>query len=226
MPAADSNIRELLNPGSIALVGASEASTWSQALVANFDHLGFEGRLHLVHPTRREQFGRTCQPTVASIPEPVDSAYVMTGTQAAETVVEDCGRKGVRSIVMLTAGFKELGLEGAEREQRLVDRCRQLGMTLLGPNCLGFVNYQKRIPAFGLLLSPPLKAGRIAIVSQSGGLLLHYHRLAQSRGIGLACTVSIGNEAMCSASDFLAHFVADEGIKVIGAFLEGIRDPS
>src|SRR5919201_1312773 len=157
MAAADSDIHGLLNPGSIALIGASEASTWSQALVANFDRLGFEGRLYLVHPTRREQFGRTCQPSVASIPEPVDSAYVMTGTQAAEAVVEDCGRKGVRSIVMLTAGFKELGVEGAEREQRLVRRCRELGITLLGPNCLGFVNYRHRVPAFGLLLAPPLE---------------------------------------------------------------------
>src|SRR5919204_6050318 len=114
MAAADSDIRGLLNPRSIALVGASENSTWSQALVANFDRLGFQGRLHLVHPTRQQQFGRACHPTVGSIPEPVDSAYVMTGTQAAEAVLEDCGRKGVHSIVMLTAGFKELGPEGAQ----------------------------------------------------------------------------------------------------------------
>jgi acyl-CoA synthetase (NDP forming) len=224
--AFDKDIDALLTPDSVALVGASERSTWSQALVTNFDGLGFEGRLHLVHPTRREQFGRICHPTLESIPEPVDSAYVMTGTQAADAVLEDCGRKGVRSVVMLTAGFKELGVEGAEREQRLVRRCRELGITLLGPNCLGFVNYRHRVPAFGLLLAPPLEPGRIAILSQSGGLLLHYHRLTQGRGIRLGCTVSIGNEAMCSASDFMAHFVADDGIRVIGAFLEGIRDPA
>src|SRR5919197_5133487 len=98
MPAAEPDIRRLLNPGSIALVGASENSTWSQALVANFDRLGFQGRLHLVHPRRQEQFGRTCHPTVTSIPEPVDSAYVMTGTHRAEAVLEDCGQKGVSSV--------------------------------------------------------------------------------------------------------------------------------
>jgi acyl-CoA synthetase (NDP forming) len=220
------DITTLLQPRSVALIGASEASLWSQALVANFGNLGFQGRLHLVHPARRQQFGRVCYPNLESIPDAVDSAYVMTGAQAAEAVIEDCGRKGVRSAVMLTAGFKEVGPEGLERERRLVTRCRELGITLLGPNCLGFVNYQQRVPAFGLLLTPPLKAGGIAIVSQSGGLLAHYHRLAQQRGIGLACTVSIGNEAMCTGSDFLRHFVECDGVRVVGALLEGIRDPS
>src|SRR5438477_11938241 len=155
MAVPTAELAALLAPASVALVGASEGSTWSQALVANFDRLGFEGRLHLVHPKRSEQFGRLCHPNLASIPEPVENAYVMTGTQAAESVLEDCGRKGVRSVVMLTAGFKELGAEGAARAARMVARCRELGITLLGPNCLGFVNYRRRVPAFGLVLTPP-----------------------------------------------------------------------
>jgi acyl-CoA synthetase (NDP forming) len=150
----------------------------------------------------------------------------MTGTEAASEVVEDCGRKGVRSMVMLTAGFKEVGPEGAERELALVERCRELGITLLGPNCLGFVNYRERIPAYGLLLTGPFLAGGIAIASQSGGMLLPFHRLAMSRGIGLAVSVSIGNEGMCTASDFLADFVRRDDVKVVGALLEGIRDPA
>jgi acyl-CoA synthetase (NDP forming) len=129
-------------------------------------------------------------------------------------------------MVMLTAGFKEVGSEGAEQERALVDRCRQLGITMLGPNCLGFVNYRERIPAYGLLLAGPLLAGGIALVSQSGGLILPFHRLAISRGIGLSASVSIGNEGMCTASDFLAHFVQQEDVKVVGALLEGIRDPA
>jgi len=224
--AATPDIAALLSPRSVALVGASEASLWSRALIANFETLGFEGRLHLVHSSRREQFGRVCFPSLEAIPDEVDAAYLMTGTEAAEMVIEDCGRKGVRSAVMLTAGFREVGAEGLERERRLVVRCRELGITLLGPNCLGFVNYRERVPAFGLLLAPPLQAGRIALVSQSGGLLLAYHRLAQQRGIGLAHTVSIGNEAMCSSSDFLREFVARDEVRVIGALLEGIRDPA
>jgi acyl-CoA synthetase (NDP forming) len=219
------DLHALLAPRSIALVGASEGSSWSQALVANFASLGFQGRLHLVHPRHSQQFGLPCHSSVSAIPDQVDCAYVMTGTAAASDVVEDCGRKGVRSMVMLTAAFKETGPEGAERERALVERCRELGITLLGPNCLGFVNYRERIPAYGLLLAGPLLAGRIALASQSGGLLLPFHRLAMSRGIGLAVSVSIGNEGMCTASDFLAHFVERDDVKVVGALLEGIRDP-
>ncbi len=220
------DLHALLAPRSIALVGASEGSSWSQALVTNFATLGYQGRLHLVHPRHSQQFGLPCHGSVSAIPDQVDCAYVMTGTAAASDVVEDCGQKGVRSMVMLTAGFKEVSPEGAEREQVLVERCRELGITLLGPNCLGFVNYKERIPAYGLLLTGPFLAGGIAIASQSGGLLLPFHRLAMSRGIGLALAVSIGNEGMCTASDFLAHFVQRDDVKVVGALLEGIRDPA
>lgn len=220
------DIGALLSPRSIALVGATETSSWSQALVANFANLGFQGRLHLVHPTRAEQFGMPCHLSLAAVPDDVDCAWVMTGTGAADAVIEDCGRKGVPSVVMLTAGFKEVGPEGAQREQHLVERCRQLGITLLGPNCLGFVNYHDRVPAYGLQLAPPLLAGGVGLISQSGAMLLHFHRLAQQRGIGLAHAVSIGNEAMVTGSDFLAEFVRRPEVHVMGALLEGIRDPT
>jgi len=220
------DLQALLAPRAIALVGASESSSWSQALVANFASLGFQGRFHLVHPRHSQLFGLPCHRSVSAIPDQVDCAYVMTGTEAASEVVEDCGRKGVRSMVMLTAGFKEVGDEGAERERAIVERCRALGITMLGPNCLGFVNYRERIPAYGLVLAGPLLAGGIAIASQSGGMLLPFHRLALSRGIGLAVSVSIGNEGMCTASDFLGHFVERDDVRVVGALLEGIRDPA
>ena len=220
------DLQALLAPRSIALVGASEGSSWSQALVTNFATLGFQGRLHLVHPHHSELFGLPCHRSVSAIPDQVDCAYVMTGTAVASEVVEDCGQKGVRSVVMLTAGFKEVGAEGAQQERALVERCRELGITMLGPNCLGFVNYAERIPAYGLLLPGPLLAGGIALASQSGGMLLPFHRLAMSRGIGLAISVSIGNEGMCTASDFLAYFVERDDIRVVGALLEGIRDPA
>lgn len=150
----------------------------------------------------------------------------MTGTQAALEVVESCGRKGVRGIVMLTSGFREAGPAGAELELRLVERCRTLGIALQGPNCLGFINYSQPCPAYGLLMAPPLVAGGVGMVSQSGAMLLQFHRMAQQRAIGLSYLVSIGNEAMHSAADFLAHLVDDPQTRVVGALLEGIRDPA
>ena len=220
------SIGSLLVPRSIALVGATEASSWSQAVISNLTLLGYEGAIHLVHPRHSEQFGRPCYPTVNDVPGEVDCAYVMTGTGAAVQVVEDCGRKGVLNVVMLSAGFKEVGEKGLELEQHVVERCQALGITLLGPNCLGFINYKDRIAAYGLLLAAPVPAGRIALISQSGVMLLHFHRLAAARGIGLAASVSIGNEAMLKASDLVEEFVRREDVRVVGALLEGIRDPT
>ncbi|HXJ48502.1 MAG TPA: acetate--CoA ligase family protein [Candidatus Acidoferrum sp.] len=218
-------IGSLLVPRSIALVGATEASSWAQAVISNLTAFGYEGAIHLVHPRHAEQFGRPCHPTMNGIPGEVDCAYVMTGTGAAAQVIEDCGRKGVRSIVMLSAGFKEVGEKGLELEQQMVSRCEALGMTLLGPNCLGFINYREKIAAYGLLLAAPVPPGAIALISQSGVMLLHFHRLAAARGIGLAASVSIGNEAMLRASDLVEEFVRREDVRVVGALLEGFRDP-
>jgi acetate---CoA ligase (ADP-forming) len=220
-----SDLGTLLVPRSIALVGATESSSWAQAVITNLTDLGYEGAIHLVHPRHSEQFGRPCHPTLTAVPDEVDCAYVMTGTNAAAEVIEDCGRKGVTNVVMLSAGFKEVGATGLALEQDMVARCHELGIRLLGPNCLGFINYREKIAAYGLLLSAPIKAGPIALISQSGVMLLHFHRLAMARGIGLAASVSIGNEAMLTASDVLEDFVRREDVRVVGALLEGIRDP-
>ncbi len=216
----------LLEPRSIALVGATEASLWSQNLVANLGSLGYPGQLHLVNPRRTEMFGRRSHPSLLEVPGDVDCAYVMVGTALAEEVVEQCAAKGVRSAVLLTAGFREVGDEGAELEQRLIARCQAAGIGVLGPNCLGFVNYQLRCAAYGLLVVPPLIEGGVALISQSGAMLLHFHRMAQARAIGLARMVSIGNEAMLTSSDFIEALVRDPDVAVVGALLEGIRDPA
>ena len=102
-----------LNPRSIALVGATERSLWSTILVTNFRNCGYTGEVHLVHPRNAEAFGQRCFPSLQAIPGEVDHAYVMTGTAAALDVIEDCGRKGIRNVTMLTAGFRESGPDGA-----------------------------------------------------------------------------------------------------------------
>jgi acyl-CoA synthetase (NDP forming) len=203
----------------------TESSSWSQALLANLELFGYEGPVRLVHPRHRTQFGRPCYPSLGDLPEPVDAAYVMTGTGQAERVLEDCARQGVRSVVMLTAGFREVGAQGAERERRLVADAEAAGITMLGPNCLGFVNYSARTPAYALSLASTLAPGRVAVASQSGATLLHLHRLAYARAAGLARLVSIGNEAMCSAADLLEAWLDDPEVAVLGALLEGFREP-
>ena len=218
-------IDALLRPTSLALVGATESSAWSAALVGNLRELGYGGRFHLVNPRHRSQFGLPCHPSVSTIGEPVDCAYVMTGVEAVPGVVDDLAAAGVGSAVLLTADYRETGPAGAERERELVGRCEAAGILLQGPNCLGFINYRERIAAYALPIGPPLIAGRVGLLTQSGAMLLHLHRLAHHRAIGLSYLVSSGNEAMLDANDFIDHLLADPGTAVVGALLEGIRNP-
>jgi acyl-CoA synthetase (NDP forming) len=219
-------LRHLLSPRSIALVGVTESSAWSQSLVVNLRNLGFSGRLHMVNPRYEVQFGEPCYPTVSAIPTTVDSAYVMTGTAAAASIVEDCARKGVRSVTLLTAGYKETGPEGARLEADLVSFCESHGIGLLGPNCLGFVNYARGTAGYALQMPAPLLPGSIAMVTQSGAMLLAINRLASVRAVGLSYAVSCGNEAMISGVDILDFFISDPSTRVVGALLEDIRDPA
>ncbi|GAC1653760.1 MAG: acetate--CoA ligase family protein [Candidatus Dormibacteraceae bacterium] len=220
-----SHVEVLLNPGSIALVGATENSAWSQAIVANLRNLGFAGAVHLVNPRHTTQFGAPCHPTVAAIGAPVDLAYVMTGNDAVPAVMADLAAAGVRRAVLLTADYKEAGAAGAERENALVEQCRQLGIAIQGPNCLGFINYGTGAAAYALPVAAPLIPGRIGVITQSGAMLLHLHRLAQHRAIGLSHIISSGNEAMLDANDFIDFLLADAGTTVIAALLEAIREP-
>jgi acetate---CoA ligase (ADP-forming) len=218
-------IEAMLNPTSLAVVGATEGSAWSAALVGNLRSHGYEGRLHLVNPRHKTQFGLPCHPTVKAIGEPVDCAYVMTGIDAVPGVIDDLAAAGVGSAVLLTAGYRETGAEGATRERALVERCARSGIVLQGPNCLGFINYRRGIAAHALPVPAPLLSGRVGLLTQSGAMLLHLHRLAQNRAIGLSHLVSSGNEAMLDANDFIDYLLDDPGTAVVGALLESIRDP-
>lgn len=219
-------IRQLLTPRSIALVGATENSFWSRAIIQNLTTLGYAGDLHLVHPTKPEQFSRPCYPSVPAIPAPVDHAYVMTGTRHAMNVLADCAAKGVRSVTMLTAGFRETNDEGAAREQEVATFCRANDIALLGPNCLGFVNARAPVPAYALIMGDAPLAGGVGVLLASGALLGHVHRLARNRSIGLSYLVSSGNEAVLDSADYLNFLVEDPDTKVVGALLEGIRRPA
>jgi acyl-CoA synthetase (NDP forming) len=219
-------VRRLLTPQSIALVGATENSFWSRALLQNFEVCGYRGALHLVHPRQKEQFGRPCYPSLLDIPAAIDHAYVMTGTQHAMAILRDCARKGIHGVTMLTSGFKETDEAGAEREKEIVAFCQDNDIALLGPNCLGFVNARLPVPAFALLMGEAPLPGHVGMLLQSGALLNHIQRHARTRNIGLSYLISSGNEAVLDDADFLRFLVEDPDTKVVGALIEGIGRPA
>jgi len=224
--AAPDRLRALFAPSSVALVGASEGSGWARFIVESLRTAGLPGRLVPVHRRNPTAFG---EPTVASLrdlDDPVDLAFVMVPTDAVESVLDDAAEAGIRNVIVLASGFAEIGDEGRERERRLADVAIDHDLTLLGPNCLGYVNSHAKAAPFGLHLVPPLQSGPVGIVLQSGALASAVMQFTRSRAIGVSLLTSMGNEAIVTAADVIEYLLGDEDTRVIALFLESIRDPA
>ena len=221
-------LRELFHPRSIALVGATDASRWSVSTFENLKNFGFAGPIYCVNPNRTHVHG---QPAVKHLREishaqPVDLAFIMVPTPLVYSILEEAAQAGIRNAVILTSGFSEMGTRGQELEQVLVDLAQQNDMILLGPNGNGFINVVSQIVPYGLPIQPPLMKGPVGVVLQSGALASAVLTLAQARHIGLSLLVSMGNEALISATDAIDYLIEDEETRVIAVFLESIRQPA
>ncbi|MGH2929195.1 MAG: CoA-binding protein, partial [Solirubrobacteraceae bacterium] len=158
--------------------------------------------------------------------EPVDLAFILAPLPAVEGVLDDMGAAGIKNAVVLAAGYREVGGEGARLEDSMVARAVANGVTVLGPNCLGFVNAHTRSAPYALTLPPPLLAGPVGIVLQSGALASVVLGFTRAHGIGLSILTSMGNECMMKTADVLEYLIEDEATKAIALFLEEIGDPA
>jgi acetyltransferase len=160
-------MRELFEPASVAVIGASPDRTKvGNIILGNMIESGFQGPLYPVNPRYDEVMGLRCYPRVTDVPGPVEMAVIVVPAKAVLQVMEECGQKGVRAVVVISAGFKEVGLEGAMLERRLGELAHQYGMRVLGPNCLGLVNTHHRMNATFAKEGP--QEGNIAISSWTG----------------------------------------------------------
>jgi acyl-CoA synthetase (NDP forming) len=224
-PTTPDRLTGLFRPSSVALVGATDRSPWSVYTYANLATYSPGVAVHVVHPTRGTVHGQATRPSLRAIGQPVDLAFVMVPTEATLEVVAEAADVGIRNLVILTAGFSEAGPHGAELEAALIDLARERDLTVLGPNGNGFVNAAAAVTPYGLPISPPLVAGPVGVVLQSGALASGVLAGAQARGIGLSTLVSTGNEALVSATDIMRWLIADPDTAVVAAFLESIRQP-
>src|SRR3954452_11859489 len=223
--ATPDRLRSFFAPRSIALVGASDSSGWGQFIVASLATSGFTGPLRPVHPTRPTAFDRPTVPNLRDLDEPVDLAYVLAPTRAVESVLEDAAAAGIHNAIVLASGYGDGGgEEGRAAEARLVERAVELDITLLGPNCLGYVNAAASVAPFGLGIVPPLRRGKVGIVLQSGALTSNVLAFARAHQVGISLLTSMGNEAVITAADVIEHLVEDADTEVIGLFLESVRD--
>ena len=218
-------LRDFFAPRRIALVGASDNSGWARLIISNSAAIGFEGQLTPVHPTARSAFGLPAVPSLRDLPEPADLAFILTGVSAVESVLDDARAAGIKHAVVLAAGYREVGEEGRALEDSLVARAISHDITVLGPNCLGFVNAQARTSPYALGMQPPVLAGPVGVGLQSGNLASVILGFAGRHAIGLSTLTSMGNEAILKTVDYLDYLVEDEATKVICLFLEEIGDP-
>lgn len=223
--AAPERLRRFFAPRSLALVGASDTSGWARNVHQSLQTAGFEGRLVPVHPRHESVFGIPTRPSLRHLEEPVDLAFALVPTEAVEQVVEDAGAAGIRNLVVLAAGYAERGPEGRRRERAVIERATEHGITVLGPNGLGFINATARVAPYGLTVAPPLIAGPVGVVLQSGALASAVQAFARDHAIGLSLLVSMGNEAMVTTADVLAYLIEDPATHAIALFMEGIRQP-
>lgn len=217
-------VRELLQPQRIALVGASDKSTFSALIHGNLVAGGWADRIHLVNPRSSEVHGRPTSATCTAIGEEIDLAMVMVPAGVADEAIRDAAAAGARSILLLTSGYAEMGDEGRRRQRELVDLCEELDLVLLGPNSLGFVNLHPGIPAMaqGAL---PTEPGQVALISQSGASCGAMKDFAAISGVPLSHVITVGNEAVLSVGHFIDALVDDEHVRAFAVFMEGVADP-
>lgn len=210
-------------PTSVAVIGASrDEAKLGHAVVKNLLECGYQGRIYPINLKDDEILGLQAYPSVLTVPGDIELAVVVVPERFVAAVLEECGQKGVRGVVVITAGFREVGGEGLKKEKELVDIVRRYDMRMLGPNCLGVIDTICPLNASFARGMP--QQGEIAMMSQSGALLIAIHDWALGEGVGFSRFVSLGNKADIDETDLLQLWDDDPHTKVIVAYLEGIAD--
>lgn len=225
-PPPATGIQELLNPRSVAVIGASRRQqSIGGAIVANLKRDGFTGAIYPVNPNASDIQGLRAYPTVAAIGAPVDLAVIAVPAPLVESAVDDCITAGTKGLLIITSGFAEASEQGREAQQRIVDKVRAAGIRLVGPNCMGMINTDPavRLNATFTPVSPP--PGNIGILSQSGALGLTILDHVKQLNLGVSSFISVGNKADVSGNDLLEHWADDPRTDVIVLYLESFGNP-
>lgn len=227
-----SDVALLLEPGSIALVGVSakEGGGYKVGGRAVLHHLltyGFPGELYPVHPTAAEIEGVRAYPSLEALPATPDCVVLAVPSGAVLGLLEECGARGIRRALLITAGFAELGEAGAALEGQVLARARELGIRLVGPNSTGLVSVAGNVAMSQtsvLTSGDPITPGGLAIMAQSGAISSSVVERANQARAGISHIASIGNQSDLGAADFLAYFAADEHVRAVAMYLESIPD--
>ncbi|HET9186095.1 MAG TPA: GNAT family N-acetyltransferase [Solirubrobacterales bacterium] len=224
--AARASVGTILEPASVALVGASrKAGSVGAEVLRNLVESGYRGTLYPINPAADELGGAKAYPSLHSLPGDVELAVIAVPAAAVAETAREAAAKGARALVVLSAGFSETGEEGAERERELLAVCREAGMRLVGPNCLGVLGTAAAAPLNATFIPDPPPPGRVAFASQSGALGLALAEFARERLLGVSSFVSLGNRADVTANDFLEFWEEDGRTGVALMYIESFSNP-
>jgi len=216
-------LEKLFSPASVAIVGASNTpGKVGHDVLKNLLDMGFPGEIYPVNPKAEEILGIKAWPNIESLPNAPELVVIAIRAQFVPSVVESCGKKGSKIVVVLSAGFREVGGEGAKLERELLDIASKYGIRIVGPNCLGVMDTGSKLNAtFAASVPPP---GSIGFFSQSGALCLAVLEWAAGTKVGLSRFVSLGNKADISETEMLLSMEHHSDTKVILGYLEGVSN--
>jgi len=216
-------LEPFFNPRGVAVIGASrDPHKPGYGVVHNLAAIHYPGAIHPVNPAAPHILGYPCYPSVADVPDPVDLAVIIVPAPQVAALVEQCARRGIGHVVVSSGGFAETGPEGRAREEELARLARELGVRIMGPNCVGTIDTSTPLNVT-FTAGTPLP-GDLAFVSQSGALCVALMDWAQGNGIGFSRIASLGNQADVTETELLAELAGDPHTRVITAYLEGVSD--
>ncbi len=228
------DLQALLNPSSIAILGASpvvegtpSASKPSARLLEYLLRYRYSGKIYPVNPKYQELEGLKCYSKLSDIPDALDLVIVAIPAAAVPQAIEECGVVGVKNVMVISSGFGETGEKGKQAESVLLEIARKYNITVLGPNCQGFVSEPNRVtPYFSTCMQKPgdLIPGDVAMISQSGAIGGFLYGMANEQGLGLKYLVTLGNEMDLDVADVLGFLAHEPTLKAIGCYVEGCKD--
>lgn len=212
---------------SIAVIGAStKPGKVGHEILRSIVESEYKGRIYPIHPTAEEILGLKVYPNILDVPDDVELAVVATSAKITPKIIEECGRKGVKAVVIISGGFKESGEEGARYEREVLRIAKKYGMRLIGPNCIGIYNPANELDTFfqsrERMLRPP--DGPIAFMTQSGTFGCAFLEWAAEEGVGISKFVSFGNRIDVDEADLITYFREDPDTRVIAIYTESVKD--
>ncbi len=224
--ATTASLHPLFHPESVAVIGASRnPQSIGYRLLEALRINQFQGRCYAINPFASTIAGMNTYPSLRALPEPVDLAVIVVPKEAVLSVIDDCAATGVRALVVITAGFAEVGEEGRRLQDQALEKVRQQGMRMLGPNCFGILNTDPTVRLNATFTSTFPPAGSIAMSSQSGALGIALLAASERLQLGISTFVSVGNKADISLNDLLQYWENDPATTVILIYVESFGNP-